>query len=121
MCLSFLLNNRLRTICLMTTAAHRATGIRTKIRLHIDGGANFSVTNNPDLLLHFKNIKPYSINGVTKDEIALTCTGIVYLPWWAPQSTTLLVRCYYSHMAAKMIKVYILDPALQSRYWYRTY
>jgi hypothetical protein len=55
----------------MTAAVHHATVMHTKVQFHINGSANRSVTNNPDILMQYKNIRPYSINGVIKDEVAL--------------------------------------------------
>jgi hypothetical protein len=87
----------------MTTAAHHVTSLRTKMQLHIDRGANRSVTPDKQLLLKYRNIKPYKISGINKDEIALLCKGVGYLPWQAPDGTTLLVKCYYSPTAVDTI------------------
>lgn len=53
----------------MRIAAHSATGSNTRIKLHFDGGAYHSIFNDLDLLMRYKNIKLYAINGVMKDEI----------------------------------------------------
>ena len=61
-----------------------------------DNGANRTVTNNKALLVHFKSITPYPINGVSADGPAIHCTGIGYLPWKNDDGQVLLIRCYYS-------------------------
>jgi hypothetical protein len=87
----------------MTTAANCAIMVNSKFQLHIDGGANRSITADSGILLNFRNIKPYTISGVNKDDITVVCTGIGYLPWRAPDGTMLLVKCYYSDHAANTI------------------
>lgn len=95
--------NRLTTIRLMTNAANTALQTNATYQLHIDGGANRSITNDSSILLNYRNIKPYTMSGVNKDEAAIICTGIGYLPWRAPDGATLLVKCYYSSNAADTI------------------
>jgi hypothetical protein len=53
------------------------------VRVHVDGGANRSLTNNKSQLLHFKNIKKYPMAGVSSDGPVLVCTSVGYLPWQA--------------------------------------
>jgi len=72
-------------------------------RLHIDGGANMSITNEESLLINFKNIKKHPIAGVSQDAPALFATGVGYLPWKTPHNETILVRCLYSPQAAETI------------------
>ena len=60
-----------------------------------DGGANRSVTNNKDILIHFETIPQYPINGVKDGEVAIYCTGRGYLPWRASSGELILIRCYY--------------------------
>jgi hypothetical protein len=50
-----------------------------------------------------QNIEPYHINDINKDSVAVTCNGIGYLPWHAPDGTTLLVKCYHSSSAIDTI------------------
>ena len=45
-----------------------------------DSGANRSVTNNKQLLVHYKAIRPYAIKGINDNSAAIHCTGIGYLP-----------------------------------------
>mmetsp|Transcript_4433 Transcript_4433/g.6563 ORF Transcript_4433/g.6563 Transcript_4433/m.6563 type:complete len:168 (+) Transcript_4433:429-932(+) len=52
----------------------------SSFRLHIDGGANISITNNEHLLINYKNIKRQPIAGVSDAASALHATGIGYLP-----------------------------------------
>jgi len=94
--------NRLTTICLLCLAAQHPT-LTSAMQLHIDGGANRSITPEQSALLQYRNIKPIHIRGVNADDPAVTCTGYGYLPWRAPDGTTLLVCCYYSPKAADTI------------------
>ncbi len=73
------------------------------IRVHIDGGANRSITNDISLLSNFKNIKRYSMQGVAANEPALYCTDIGLLPWKAYNGDVIFVKCYYSEAAADTI------------------
>lgn len=73
------------------------------IRVHIDGGANRSITNDISLLSNFKNIKRYSMQGVAANEPALYCAGIGLLPWKADNGDVIFVKCYYSEAAADTI------------------
>ena len=72
-------------------------------RLQVDGGANRSLTNNKHLLSKYQQTQTYNIYGVTKDEIALQCTGKGYLPWHSDNGDILYIPCYYSSDAAETI------------------
>ena len=48
-----------------------------------DSGANRTVTPTKDLLVQYRDIEPYAINGVSKGDPAIYCTGYGYLPWKA--------------------------------------
>jgi hypothetical protein len=71
--------------------------------VHIDSGANGSITNLRDHLLHYRNIKKYPMSGVAAGDAALVCTGLGYLPWHADSGEVILVKCYYSPDAADTI------------------
>jgi hypothetical protein len=73
------------------------------MKIHIDGGANRSLTNDITLLHDFKYIKKYAMNGINSDSPALYCTGVGLLPWKAPNGDILFVKCYYSADAADTI------------------
>jgi hypothetical protein len=75
----------------------------TNYRLHIDGGANMSITNDANLLINYRNIKKFPIAGVSGETPALYATGMGYLPWRSQDDQTLLVKCYYSSQAAETI------------------
>jgi len=85
----------------MSTAANTTTS--PAYRLHIDGGANRSITPFKHHLLNFPNMKSYPIHGVNRDDPALTVSGLGFLPWCAPDGTVLLIRCLYSPQAADTI------------------
>jgi hypothetical protein len=95
-------HNRLTTIHLMHSASTCPQRISCHYQLHIDGGANRSITNDNTQLLHFKNIKPYYMPS-TSNTNDIKCTGIGYLPWTTPDGITLLIKCYYSANAADNI------------------
>ena len=61
-----------------------------------DGGANQYCANNKKLLIDFKEIDPYPIQGVEENTVAIHCTGICYLPWHCGNGETILIPCYYS-------------------------
>jgi hypothetical protein len=63
------------------------------LRVHIDGGANRSITNRHEHLLSYRNIKKYPMSGVAAGDAALVCTGIGYLPWQADSGEIILVKC----------------------------
>ncbi len=79
------------------------TDLQHSICIHVDGGANRSVTNNPDILTGYKNIKRYPLSGVSGDGPAIHCTGMGYLPWKSDTSETVYIKCYYSKDAAETI------------------
>ena len=56
-----------------------------------DGGANRSCTNNKKLLIDFKEIEPYPIQGVEENTVAIHCTGVGYLPWHSDNGETILI------------------------------
>ena len=62
-----------------------------------DNGANRTCTSNKSLLIDYKDIDPYPINGVNADGPALHCTGIGLLPWKNEDGQLLLIRCFYSN------------------------
>jgi hypothetical protein len=73
------------------------------IRLQVDSGANRSLTNKKEYLSRYQSTQTYNIYGVTKDEVALQCTGKGYLPWQSENGDILYVPCYYSPAAAETI------------------
>jgi len=73
------------------------------VRVHVDGGANRSITNFQHHLLNYRNIKKYPMSGVAAGDAALVCTGIGYLPWQADTGEVLYVKCYFSKDAADTI------------------
>ena len=46
-----------------------------------DGGANRSVINCKNILIHYNSIEPYPINGINSNEPAIHCIGFGYIPW----------------------------------------
>ena len=73
------------------------------IRVHVNGGANRSLTNDKSQLINFKNIKKYSLVEVSADGPALPCTAVGLLPWQVDSGEIVLVKCYYSSDAADTI------------------
>ena len=64
-----------------------------------DGGANHSVTNCKNILIHYKSIDPYPISGINCNEPAIHCTGFGYIPWRSTTDDMLLIPCYYCPQA----------------------
>jgi hypothetical protein len=95
-------HNRISIIRLIRAATAMGTPLHQKLRLHIDGGANRSITNDATQLLQFKNIKPYPMSTAGGDS-DLICTGVGYLPWKSTNGYTILIRCYYSKNAVDTI------------------
>lgn len=73
-----------------------------QIQLHIDGGANCSITNNPTILLCYHNIKPYFMSSASEGN-DIKCTAVGYLPWTSPEGTCLFVKTFYSSQAVDTI------------------
>ncbi len=96
-------HNHQTTIRLLQYAAHDPYTNDVIIQMHVDGGANRSITNDSALLIHFRNIKPYTISGVNAEDSGVSCTGLGYLPWKTPDGDVLLVKCYYSASASDTI------------------
>lgn len=95
-------HNRLTTIRLIQAAETYPISPSDKFQLHIDGGANRSITNNPNQLIHLRNIKPYYMSSASNTN-DIKCTAIGYLPWRSPEHETILVKCFYSKQAADTI------------------
>jgi hypothetical protein len=91
------------TIRLMKKAWAIAQVTNESVRVHVDGGANHSITNNKDHLINYKNIKKYPMSGVSSDGPALVCTGVGFFPWRADNGEIVLVKCFYSEQAADTI------------------
>jgi len=49
------------------------------IKMHMDGGANRSVTDDLRLLNEVKNINPYVMSGAQKDDASIVCTKVGYI------------------------------------------
>lgn len=94
--------HHIAAIRLMQHATNTPIPMHHQLRLHIDGGANRSVTNNPLILLNYKNTKPYYMSSAG-GENDITYTGIGYLPWRSPDGDTVLIKCYHSDQAPETI------------------
>jgi hypothetical protein len=95
--------SEIKSVCKLLSQTTYTNQPTRPIQIHIDGGANRSITDDITLLAHFKYIKKYAINGVNNDGPALHCTGIGYLPWHTNTGATLYVKCYYSPQSAGTI------------------
>jgi hypothetical protein len=96
------MHNRITSIRLMQSAATHAFPIQNTIKLHIDGGANRSITNDINLLINYKNIKTYRMSSAG-GENDIACTGVGYLPWRSDTGETILIKCYFSQNAPETI------------------
>ena len=88
---------------LQHTQSHEPQEMPPHFIVQLDGGANRSITNNPNLLHHFRNIRRYAMAGISDGAPALYCTGKGYLMWKAATGEVLAVSCYYSHQASETI------------------
>jgi len=95
-------NRRLKTLQLMHKAYTQGIPIHQTLHLHIDGGANRSITNNIHYLINFKNIKTYCMSSAG-GENDIACTGLGYLPWQPTDGQLILIKCYYSHNTSDTI------------------
>jgi hypothetical protein len=96
------MHNRITSVQLMKSAATHAFPIQNTIKLHIDGGANRSITNDINLLLNYRNIKTYRMSSAGGENDIL-CTGVGYLPWRSDTGETILIKCYFSQNAPETI------------------
>jgi len=94
---------RVSTNRIMRRAMCHAQPAIASYRLHLDGGANMSLTNDETKLINFRHIKKHAIAGVADGAPALHATGIGYLPWRSDHGRTILIKCYYSHQAAETV------------------
>ena len=94
---------RISTIRIMRQAAAYAQPAIASYRLHLDEGANMSLTNDESKLINFRYIKKKAIAGVADGGPALYAVGIGYLPWRSDQGTTILIKCFYSPQAAETV------------------
>jgi len=106
-------------IHLLTHAATQGIPIHQTLRLHIDGGANRSITNDKSLLIKYKNIKKHYMSSAAGDN-DIACTGLGYIPWRASDGTVLLIKCYYSTQAPETIvspSDVVMDHLLKFHTW----
>ena len=82
-----------------------------------DIGANTSVTNNKSSILLYRDIDPYSVGGVQKDDPAIICTGKGYIPWECKSGENLLVPIYYCAEADGTI----ISPNSIQQFYSKTY
>jgi hypothetical protein len=94
--------NSTTSAILMKTAATLPHCPSRSYLLHIDGGANRSITDDSTLLLQLRHIRPYYMSSASQAD-SIKCTAMGYLPWQAPNGRTLLVKCYYSAQATDTI------------------
>ena len=66
------------------------------IRMHLDGGANRSVTDDLRLLHNIRNIPKYEMHGAQKGEPSITCTKIGFIQLMCRGRGVLNVKTYYS-------------------------
>ena len=74
----------------------RTINARHRIRWHVDGGSNRSITNCISLLSNIHDITPHPINGIQKDEPAIVCTKAGYLTLRTNDNASIRVRTFYS-------------------------
>jgi len=87
---------------LLQRAKNTPFHVGENIQLHIDGGANRSITNNHKILIIYCNIKPYYMLSASEGD-NIKCTAVGYIPWTSPDGACLLVKTYYSIQAVDTI------------------
>jgi hypothetical protein len=73
------------------------------IRVHIDRGANRSITNDITLLTNYRNIKRYPMNGVSDNGPIIYCTSKGLFPWKTDTGEVILVNCIYRSATAETV------------------
>jgi hypothetical protein len=86
----------------MHSAQNQPIPTAIKLRLHIDGGASRSLTNDASTLLGYRNIKSHYMSSAG-GESDIKGIRIGYLPWWAPNGEIILIKCYHSPQAVDTI------------------
>ena len=66
------------------------------IRMHLDGGANRSVTDDLRLLNNIRNIPDYSMYGAQKGEATIRCTRVGYMKLMCRGRGVINVKTFYS-------------------------
>lgn len=64
----------------MQSAVEHMLPVNHQVQLHIDSGANCSITLDKKLLIQYCNIKPHYKSSAGGD-MDIVCTGMRYLPW----------------------------------------
>jgi len=67
-----------------------------QIRMHLDGGANRSVTDDLRLLNNIRNIPDYTMFGAQKGEATIKCTKVGYMKLMCRGRGVLNVKTFYS-------------------------
>jgi hypothetical protein len=74
--------------------------IRCALQIQNDTGASHCLTNNKNILHKFRRLKqPIPINGIEKDNAALSATGMGYLPIVFDDGEVLYATCLFSENA----------------------
>ena len=74
-----------------------------QIKMHMDGGANRSVTDDIRLLNEVRNIKPYVMSGAQKDDASIICTKVGFITLLCQGHGSIKVRTFYSPDIAETI------------------
>jgi len=73
------------------------------IKMHMDGGANRSVTDDLRLLNNVRNITPYVMSGAQKDDASIVCTKVGYISLMCQGQGVIKVRTFFSPDIAETI------------------
>ena len=69
---------------------------KLNLRMHLDGGANRSVTDDIRLLHDVRNISPYVMHGAQKGEPTISCSKVGYIKLMCRGRGVINVRTFYS-------------------------
>jgi Tat protein secretion system quality control protein TatD with DNase activity len=88
------------------------------LKIQNDTGATHCLTNNKSILSKFRTLKiAIPINGIEKDNVALSATGMGYLPLKFDDGEILYATCLYSEEA----KGTILSPTAVAKQYQKFY
>jgi dUTP pyrophosphatase len=101
-----------------TATANQRDLIHCELKIQNDTGATHCLTNDKHILSQFRLLKrAIPINGIEKDNVALTATGMGYLPLTFDDGEILYVTCLYSEHAEGTI----LSPTAVAMQYHRFY
>jgi hypothetical protein len=92
--------------------------IQCHIPVQNDMGSTHCITNNKSILQEYKSLSmPLPVNGIEKDNIAVTATGIGFLPVIFDDGEVICAKCLFSEEA----NTTLISPTLIAKQYESTY